>query len=243
MSLLAIDAIGKSFGGLRALDDICFDVEPGEIIGLMGANGAGKTTLFSIIAGHAKPNQGDIRFKGRTVINLRPNQICRLGIARTFQIVRPFAGLSVRENVETALLFGSAHDRGETSLASRAMEILDEVGLASESGKPAGILTLSGRKRLEVARALGTHPELLLLDEVMAGLTPSEVIEMIDTIRSVKAKRDLTIIVIEHVVRALVALSDRIIVLHHGQRIAEGTPGEIAKHPDVLAAYFGESPK
>ncbi len=240
MSLLIADGIGKSFGGLRALAGVSFAVDEGEIVGLMGANGAGKTTLFSIIAGHQRASEGAIRFKGASISGLRPDQVCRLGIARTFQIVRPFAGLSARDNVETALLFGGAQQSASAKVSDRAMEILEEVGLVDQWQKPAGAMTLSGRKRLEVARALGTAPELLLLDEVMAGLTPAEVAEMLETLRSVKRGYNLTIVIIEHVVRALVELSDRIIVLHHGELIAEGAPADIAKDKSVRAVYFGE---
>jgi branched-chain amino acid transport system ATP-binding protein len=240
MSLLVADTIGKSFGGLRALANVSFAIEEGEIVGLMGANGAGKTTLFSIIAGHQRPTEGDIQFKGGSITGLRPDRICHLGIARTFQIVRPFAGLSARENVETALLFGGVPPSGEIPISQRAMAILEQVGLADQSQKPAGALTLSGRKRLEVARALGTGPDLLLLDEVMAGLTPAEVADMLETIRSVKRDHNLTILIIEHVVRALVELSDRIIVLHHGELIAEGSPTDIAGNSSVRSVYFGE---
>ncbi len=240
MTVLTIDGIGKSFGGLRALDDINFHVDRGEIVGLMGANGAGKTTLFSVIAGHTRPDHGNVIFHGKNTIGLRPDKICRLGIARTFQIVRPFSGMTVRENVETAIIFGAPGQTNERSCEKQALDILEEVGLVNVADKLAGALTLSGRKRLEVARALGTGPEVLLLDEVMAGLTPAEVEQMIVTIEQVKQSRNLALIVVEHVVQALVTLSHRIVVLHHGQKIAEGLPEEIAKHPDVLKAYFGE---
>ena len=241
MTLLVVDGIGKSFGGLRALDGISFHIEQGEIVGLMGANGAGKTTLFSIIAGHTRPEHGNVLFNGESILGLRPDKVCRMGIARTFQIVRPFNGMTVRENVETAIIFGAPRQQSVISCENQAMNILEEVGLDDVADKLAGTLTLSGRKRLEVARALGTGPELLLLDEVMAGLTPTEVEQMIITIRQVKQNRNLALIVVEHVVRALVTLSHRIVVLHHGQKIAEGVPEEIAKHPDVLQAYFGEA--
>ena len=238
MSLLEVRGVGKSFAGLRALHNVSFSVEAGEILGIMGANGAGKTTLFSLIAGHQLPSEGSIKFEGQSLIGLRPDRICRRGIARTFQIVRPFAGLRVLENVETALLFGGGH--APDTLSGLASQILEDVGLAQQASKLAGALTLSDRKRLEVARAIGTRPRLLLLDEVMAGLTPTEVAQMLETIKRVKAKHDLSVIVVEHVVRALVELSDRIIVLHHGELIATGSPREISEHPDVLQAYFGE---
>ena len=238
MSLLDVRQLGKSFAGLRALHDVSFSVVEGEILGIMGANGAGKTTLFSLIAGHQTPSQGTIIFQNQVLAGLRPDRVCRLGIARTFQIVRPFAGLSARDNVETALLFGTGHAIDE--LGARAEQILGDVGLGPHADKLAGALTLSGRKRLEVARAIGTQPKLLLLDEVMAGLTPTEVGEMLQTIKRVKTKHALTVLVVEHVVRALVELSDRLIVLHHGELIATGSPQSVAEHPDVLKAYFGE---
>ncbi|WP_170760814.1 ABC transporter ATP-binding protein [Ruegeria lacuscaerulensis] len=239
MTLLQIEKIGKSFGGLRALNDVNFAVNNGETVGLMGANGAGKTTLFSIIAGHQPPTDGIVRFKGDQMTGKRPDQICHAGIARTFQIVRPFARMTVRENVETAILFGGARHASNQPLEIRAKDILDQVGLVDQSEMPSGALTLSGRKKLEVARALGTGPELLLLDEVMAGLTPAEVAKMLDTLRAIKADHKLTIFIIEHVVSTLSDLSDRIIVLHHGVKIAEGTPREIAENKDVRTVYFG----
>lgn len=240
MTLLSIDALAKNFGGLRALSDVSFDVEAGSIHGLMGANGAGKTTLFSIIAGNARPSAGRIVFEGRQIQGLRPDQVCRLGIARTFQIVRPFAGLSVRQNVETAALYGRAERVGAADARAIADAVMAEIGLAAQAERPAAELTLSGRKRLEVARALATGPKLLMLDEVMAGLTPTEVDEMIATLRRVKGAYGLTVLVIEHVVSALSDLSDRITVLHHGEKIADGTAAEIAENRMVQAAYFGE---
>ncbi len=240
MTLLAINALCKNFGGLKALSDVSFAVERGSIHGLMGANGAGKTTLFSIIAGNAKPTSGRVFFDGDPIQGRRPDTICRLGIARTFQIVRPFPGLSVRRNVETAILYGRQEHVGTADAEREADRILAEIGLADAADKPASTLTLSGRKRLEVARALGTGPKLLMLDEVMAGLTPTEVTEMMQTIRRVKEANDLTVLIIEHVVSALSDLSDRITVLHHGVKIAEGTAREIAENKDVQSAYFGE---
>jgi branched-chain amino acid transport system ATP-binding protein len=240
MSLLEIQAIGKNFGGLRALDDISFSVEPGEIVGLMGANGAGKTTLFSVIAGHVKADQGTVKFRDVQIDHLSPHKICQAGITRTFQIVRPFGGMTVRQNIETAMLFGNSIRLSSVALNEATDTILENVELDSVADKLASTLTLSGRKKLEVARALGTGPELLLLDEVMAGLTPFEVEQMVETIRQVKDRFGLTIIVVEHVVRALVDLSERLVVLHHGQKIAEGEPDKIANHPAVLEAYFGQ---
>lgn len=239
MSLLHIDGLSKSFGGLKALSNLSFEVEEGSIHGLMGANGAGKTTLFSIIAGNVKPNAGRIRFDGLEIQGLRPDQVCQRGIARTFQIVRPFPGLSVRQNVETAALYGRSERLSSTEARRVADAVLTEIGLDGQADRPAATLTLSGRKRLEVARALATGPKLLMLDEVMAGLTPTEVSEMIATIRRLKAANNLTILIIEHVVSALSDLSDRITVLHHGEKIADGTARDIAENRIVQAAYFG----
>jgi branched-chain amino acid transport system ATP-binding protein len=239
MTLLSLNNVGKRFGGLKALDDVSFDVEAGAIVGIMGANGAGKTTLFSLIAGHQKPSSGTIRFDGADIAGLRPDALNRRGIARTFQIVRPFRTMSVRENVMIGALFGASSD--DTHSATRdADRILGELGLAAEADKPAGALTLAGQKRLEVARALATRPRLLLLDEVMAGLTPTEVAAAIDTIRAIHAEYKLTILVIEHVMHALMQLAGRIVVLHHGLKIAEGAPAEIAVSPVVQEAYLGK---
>jgi branched-chain amino acid transport system ATP-binding protein len=239
MSLLVVKALTKTFGGLRALNAIDLTVEEGEIHGLMGANGAGKTTLFSIVAGNQRATSGSIHFAGQPIDGLRPDLICRAGIARTFQIVRPFPGLTVRENVETAVLFGRTSAPPQSEAAQIAADLLDDCGLGALADRPAGTLTLSARKRLEVARALGTGPRLLMLDEVMAGLTPTEVVEMSAALRLLKARHGLTILIIEHVMSALNRLSDRITVLHHGTKIAEGTPDAIAADPKVADAYFG----
>ncbi len=239
MSLLDIKDVSKSFGGLQALQDINFSVESGEIVGIMGANGAGKTTLFSLIAGHARPNKGEMTLEGQSLDGFKPNKVCRMGVARTYQIVRPFRNLTVYDNVLTAVLFGRDHKKSKAEAEFRALQVLDEIGLAERADQTAGTLTLSGQKRLEVAKALATNPSLLMLDEVMAGLTPSEVKDMLDVIRRLKNSYDLTILIIEHVMQALMDLSDRIIVLHHGELIAEGTPGEVAKDPHVLEAYIG----
>jgi len=239
MTLLQLSGVNRRFGGVVAVDDVNFEVEAGEIVGLMGANGAGKTTLFSMIAGNLRPSSGKIALNERRIDRLRPDQICRLGVARAFQIVRPFAGLTVVENVAIGELFGSRREHSMTRAENAARETLDEVGLGDRADDPAGTLTLAGRKRLEIARALATHPRLLLLDEVMAGLTPVEVAEALDTIRLLHKRYDLTIIVIEHVMKALMQLSDRLVVLHHGAKIAEGSPDEIANDAGVIEAYLG----
>jgi branched-chain amino acid transport system ATP-binding protein len=239
MSLLAIEAVSKSFGGLQALHDISFAAEAGEILGIMGANGAGKTTLFSLIAGHDRPSAGTIRFAGKRIDGLRPDLICRGGIARTFQIVRPFASMSVFDNVLAAALFGVRQERNRARAAAHAHNILDEIGLASRAADPASTLTLAGQKRLEIARALATAPRLILLDEVMAGLTGTEVNEFLAMLRQVKSRRELTILVVEHVMQALMQLSDRVVVLHHGELIAQGAPQVVAADERVIAAYLG----
>ena len=239
MTLLSLDRVGKRFGGVVAVDDLSFAVEAGAILGLMGANGAGKTTAFGLIAGNLRPTSGAIRLDGQRIDGLRPHRISRLGIARTFQIVRPFPALSVLDNVATAALYGSGREASQDRARARARDILAEVGLAERAADPAEALTLAGRKRLEVARALATEPRLLLLDEVMAGLTATEVAEALAMIQRVQAARRLTIIIIEHVMRVLMRLCDRIVVLHHGEKIAEGPPDAVASDPVVIDAYFG----
>jgi branched-chain amino acid transport system ATP-binding protein len=239
MSLLEISQLSKTFGGLRALDAIDLTVEDGTIHGLMGANGAGKTTLFSIVAGNQRPTSGTIRFNGHRIDGLRPDQICRGGIARTFQIVRPFPGLTARENVETAILFGRSPAPTQPEARELAQDILQDCGLEDLGERMASTLTLAARKRLELAKALGTKPRLLMLDEVMAGLTPTEVSEMLNALLSLKEQHGFSILIIEHVMSALNRISDRITVLHHGQKISEGTPETIANDPAVADAYFG----
>jgi branched-chain amino acid transport system ATP-binding protein len=239
--LLSVQDVGKRFGGLVALQGVRFDVAPGSIVGVMGANGAGKTTLFSLIAGNARPTEGKILLRGRSIVGMRPDQICRLGVARTFQIVKPFAGLTVRENLRTAAMFGKAGHRTAAAADAANEEVLREVGLDAFADRPAGTLTLSGQKRLEIARAIATGAELVLLDEVMAGLTPTEVRHMLDTLRALHDSRGLTLLVIEHVMRALMELCARIVVLHHGQLITQGPPEAIRSDARVHEVYFGEA--
>jgi branched-chain amino acid transport system ATP-binding protein len=238
MSLLELQAVGKRFGGLKALDDVSFTIDSGEMVGLMGANGAGKTTLFSLVAGNERPSAGEIRLDGHSLVGRRADQVAARGVARTFQIVRPFRGLTVRENARIGALFGSA-DRRPDAADEFAQSILADVGLADRADALAGSLTLAGQKRLEIARALAQRPRLLLLDEVMAGLTPTEIADAMVMIRRIKEKYGLTVLVIEHVMSALMDLCQRIIVLHHGMKIAEGTPQAIARDPRVLDAYLG----
>lgn len=239
--LLSVRNLGKRFGGLTALEGVSFDVEAGQMLGLMGANGAGKTTLFSLIAGNARPSSGDILYENRSIVGLRADQVCRAGIGRTFQIVKPFPALSVLDNVRTAALFGSAQARSTAKADALVHPVLEELDLSAVAGEPAATLTLSGQKRLEIARAVATGARLVLLDEVMAGLTPTEVAAMLATLRRLREARGLTLMVIEHVTRALMDLCSRIVVLHHGRLIAAGDPSEIGTNPDVLTAYFGTS--
>ncbi len=235
--MLSVDRIGKSFGGVRALQDVSFTVPEGSIFGIMGANGAGKTTLFAIIAGNLAPSSGAVRLGGLRLTGLPPHRVAAAGVARTFQIVRPFRGLSVQENVETALRFG-ARDRPAAAMADAA-GILDLTGLDGVAGRPAGALTLAQQKRLEVARALATGPRLLMLDEVMAGLTPAEVQDTIAMVRRIRSDRGVTVMIIEHVMGALMALSDHVVVLDHGETIAAGPPAQVADDPAVRSAYLG----
>jgi branched-chain amino acid transport system ATP-binding protein len=237
MALLSVQGVSKSFRGLRAVVGASFEVAEGAIVGLIGPNGAGKTTIFNVIAGALVPDSGEIRFGGRRIDGLRPDQVCAAGIGRTFQLVRPFAGLSVLDNV----IVGALKRAASVPEARRhALEILDKLGLAGRRDLPAAALTLPDRKRLEVARALATRPRLLLLDEVMAGLRPTECDQMVEVFREINRREGLTILLIEHVMRAVMALAQRIVVLHHGEIIARGTPEEVVRDRGVLECYLGE---
>jgi branched-chain amino acid transport system ATP-binding protein len=240
MTLLRLTNVGKSYGGVSAVRNFSFDVEEGEVVGLMGANGAGKTTVFSLIAGTQPVTTGQIWFAGQRIDQKPAYLISRLGIARTFQIVRPFSGLTVLDNLIVAALHGHDRASSRSSADARSRAILQEVGLADQANRLAGSLTLAGRKRLEIARAIATGPRLLLLDEVLAGLTATEVVAALDMIRHLRQHYQLTLVVIEHVMRALMKLCSRIVVLHHGEMLAEGVPADIVVDQRVISAYFGK---
>jgi branched-chain amino acid transport system ATP-binding protein len=236
MTLLAVDHVTKRFRGLLAVDDVSFRVDAGDIVAIIGPNGAGKTTLFNMIAGVFTPDQGTITFAGERIDGRTPDAICRRGIGRTFQLVRPFPALTVEDNV----LIGALLNRPKVEAArTHAHDVLRRLDLFDKSEQLAAGLTLPDRKRLEVARALATDPKLLLLDEVMAGLRPVETDRMVAILRDLNGETGLTIVLIEHVMRAVMALASRVIVLHHGAAIAQGTPEDVVREPAVVGSYLG----
>jgi len=236
MALLEVKNMTKEFGGLRAVDSLDLQIEEGQIFGLIGPNGAGKSTAFNCIAGVFPPTSGEIVFDGRTSNGVKPWDLCKAGLARTFQIVKPFGSKSVLYNV-TVGSFATTNSR--TVAEDKAMQVLEYLNFADKKDVLAANLTIADRKRLEIAKALATEPKLLLLDEVMAGLRPAEVDEMVEILQNLR-KRGITIFVIEHIMRAIMALSDRIVVIQFGKKIAEGTPTEIANNEQVIKAYLGE---
>jgi branched-chain amino acid transport system ATP-binding protein len=235
--MLAVANLSKSFRGLRAVREASFSVAEGSIVALIGPNGAGKTTIFNMIAGVTTPDSGEITFLEKRIDGLRPDRVCAAGIGRTFQLVKPFAGLSALDNV----IVGALHrERSVAAARSHALSILKKLNLDSKAQLSASSLTLPDRKRLEVARALATRPKLLLLDEVMAGLRPTECDQIVAVFRELNRAEGLTIVLIEHVMRAVMALAGEVVVLHHGEVLARGTPEQVVRDPAVLECYLGE---
>jgi branched-chain amino acid transport system ATP-binding protein len=239
MQILEGKGVTKHFGGLAAISNVDFHVEQGEILGLIGPNGAGKTTLFNLISAALALNSGIIKFKGEKISGLKPHQVCRAGVARTFQTVKIFGNIPVLGNVLLGALFGTSTGMSSADAAREAMESLEFVGLPAARATPAKDLTLANQKRLEVARALATRPELLLLDELVAGLNATETAQVIELVTRIR-DRGITILMIEHVMKAIMSICDRIIVLHHGEKIAEGTPQEITNNQTVIEVYLGK---
>jgi len=241
MKFLEVEKVSKAFGGVLAINRVSFDLDQGEVLGLIGPNGAGKSTLFDIITGISKPDAGKIRFNNRDITGIAPYKICQNGIARTFQLVKPFSRLTPIENVMVGRAYGGQPARNIKQARMESTQILSLTGLGNKRVSTAGMLSLVDRKRLEIARALATKPQLLLLDEMMAGLNPTE---LDDAIRLIKAIRDsgISLIVVEHVMKVIMGISDRVIVLKVGEKIADGTPHEVASNRQVIEAYLGERP-
>jgi branched-chain amino acid transport system ATP-binding protein len=235
--ILSVETVSKSFGGLLAVCDVSFSMQPGEIVGLIGPNGAGKTTLFNVISGYYAPTRGRVVFQGKDVSGKPPYALAARGIGRTFQVVKPFAGLSVMENVVVAALLRHPR-RAEAEAHARA--VLEVTGLADRADVSAASLTLAGRKRLEISKALALEPTFLLLDEVVAGLNPTEVDRTIELILALRG-RGITILIVEHIMRVIMSISDRLVVLNFGEKIAEGAPAEVASNRAVIEAYLGEA--
>ena len=233
--MLKVEGITKRFGGLLAVNNASLSVKQGSIVALIGPNGAGKTTLFSIISGFSEPDSGDVVFNGRSLVGMPPHEICALGLTRTFQIVQPFAGLSVLENIAVG---AHLHFRKRDDALAKAREVAEQLGMGHMLDSPAQNLTVAGRKRLELAKAVATSPSFLLLDEVMAGLIPSEVEEMVAIIRAIR-NQGTTILLIEHIMQAVMSLSDEVYVLNQGAMIAHGAPQDLVRNETVIEAYLG----
>jgi len=238
--LLVVENLRKAFGGLQALDGVDLIVGEGEIVGLIGPNGSGKTTFFNVLTGYYRPDSGRVCLSGVDLTGCRPAEACRQGIARTFQLVRPFSQLTARENVMVGRAYGAAPARSLAQAAAEAEELLAFVGLADRAATPARSLTLVDRKRLELARALAARPRLLLLDELMAGLNPTETVAAMELVRRIRAQ-GISVIMVEHIMQAVLGVSDRVVVLNAGQKIAEGPPEAVVANPAVIEAYLGRS--
>jgi len=239
MSILKADKVTKDFGGLRALHDINVDVEKGDILAIIGPNGAGKTTFFNIISGIYPPTSGKIIFKNRDISGLRPHKICRMGISRTYQLVRTFNDITVLENVLIGKLYGKDYTDDLVVAKKDALSIVEFVGLAEKAESVVKSLTLADRRKLEIGRAIANSPEVMLLDEVVAGLTPTETLKAMELIQKISKELGITILLVEHVIKAVMGLSNRVVVLDYGEKICEGKPEEIVKDSKVIKAYLG----
>ena len=236
--MLEIRDLSKSFGGLKAVADLSASIAKGEFVGIIGPNGAGKTTLMDLVTGYTRPTSGDVRFEGSSIVGLAPYQLSRLGIGRTFQVVRPFSEMSVEDNVMTGALFSASRTNSLVKARQEAERPMELTGLIAKRNMHAGALTLGEKKKLELARALATQPRLLLLDEVMGGVTRSEVDDLMVVLQRIHAS-GVTIVMIEHLVEVIVAMSQRVVVLNFGRKLFEGTPKEVVEHPEVIESYLG----